>query len=311
MGPFFICRYIIKVYSDPVPEEFWISKEEWIAYASQSDDLIEARLVNDFIWDFDEYFIKYKGKVTETFIDLAPNGSVLTINIIRPHDALLVQCYKIAQDLNAFFLEYRAKEFPKSKILAAQQKLALKNGEKEIEYQSDSFGDNNIWMTIRGEPGQVAESLGLHLSEMSWDDALNAMHQEEGLFIYAFKGWTFLAGSKVNLLLERMAGKKDLSDKLIIQQLEKLGAEYTDVQYYMYFDRSTYINAFYRVLQGSLFYGEYETEEGKKKHGRTPKIIKDISSGDANNVAAEWSYSPDSLRYYKESKEANVWLGKF
>lgn len=310
MDNFFISRYLNKTGWEPVPEEFRISREEWIAYASQSDELIESDLVNNANWSSDEYFIIYNGKVTDYFLRLRGNG-VLYVLFERQSDVLIVQCYKIAQDLNAMFLEFKTREFPKAKIQAAQQRLALKSGDKKEEYQTESFGDNNIWLTIKGDCSQVATSLDLKLTETQWKDALTAMFNEEGLFIYAFKGWTFIAGSMVNQVLEKMAGGKELTDKIIIQQLEKLGTEYSDVQYYMYYDRSTYINAFYRVLQGSLFYGEYETEEGKKKHGRTPKIIKDISSEDANNVAAEWSYSPDSLRFYKESKEAKVWLGKF
>jgi hypothetical protein len=136
------------------------------------------------------------------------------------------------------------------------------------------------------------------------------MYKSEGIFVFYYNGWTFLAGPKVESLFNSNYFGGNSFDQKYINHMIEWGKTFCDVQLYLHYDRSENLNAFYRVLNGTLFYGEYYSEDYSKKHGRLPKNLKHLSEVEAATAASEWSYDPDFLRYQKETVDNNIIIAK-
>lgn len=214
----------------------------------------------------------------------------------------------LALSLNAYLLCSPNFEYPSSKIIAAQKRLAKKSKEPQIEYQKESFGGNNMWLTIRSNLEEVKTYFNLEGEERSWVDALESMHACESMFMYEFKGWTFIAGQKAQMLFDCQVKGEEAIEKCHADKLIEWGKTFNDVQLFMHYNRSMYFNAFYRVLNKKMVYGEYKTESYQKKYGKLPKNIKDLPDNNANTIALEWSYEPDYLRFQKELENDKAWI---
>lgn len=226
----------------------------------------------------------------------------------RLTDELINGCKILADSLKAYVLSGVNLEYPKSKIIAAQKRLAKKSKNLEIEYQSESFGGNNMWLSINSNVERVKSFFKLKGEEKKWADALADMYSCKGMFLLEFRGWTFLAGQKVDILFECKGESEKEIEHEHVEKLLEWGRTYNDIQLYMHYNRSNYFNAFYRVVDGDLRYGEYYTESYEKKYGKMSKNLKNLPDNNANTIAMEWSYDPDHLRFHKELKDIKVWV---
>lgn len=226
----------------------------------------------------------------------------------RLSDDIVLACSNIANQFKATVLSAVHLEYPKSKILAAQKRQAKQSKEPKVEYQQESFGGNNMWLAIRSNINQVKDFFSLDGDKLIWQEALQKMYACQGLFLFEFRGWVFIAGQQVEILFNYQVNGEKAIEKWQVDTLLKWGKTFTDVQLFMNYNKSMYFNAFYRVLNGIMIYGEYETESYQCKYGKLPKHIKDLPDNNVNTVAIEWSYDPDYLRYQKELENAQAWV---
>ena len=248
-------------------------------------------------------------KGTETAFDLEYSEGQIRISYFgKVSDEMVVFCHEIAKSLNSLLLTEVYLEYPKSKILAAKKRLAKKSKEPIREYQKESFGGNNMWLAIRSKITEVKTCFDLEGEEKPWSEALENMHACDGMLMYEFRGWTFIAGQKADILFECQVKGEEAIEKCHVDKLLEWGKTFNDVQLFMHYNRSIYFNAFYRILNGEMVYGEYETESYTKKYGKMPKNVKDLPDSNANTVAIEWSYEPDYLRFQKELENAKAWV---
>ena len=290
-----------------IPRHLRITVDEWINYANGSMFLVARSIrYGDEIFK-PNYFLRLSEKMKGVeFIWRAGN---IYISYDKISSELIVYANKIADDLNAVFYVNDSTIFPRYKIQAAKKQLAKKSNEPLIEYQKESFGGNNMWLAIRSNATTVKNFFNLDGEQKSWQEGLRSMHACTHMFLFEFRGWVFLAGQLVDSLFaeDGVKGEKAI-EKRHVDKLLEWGKTFTDVQLFMHYDRSEYFNAFYRVLNGKLEYGEYETESYQKKYGKMPKNIKELPDNNANTVAIEWSYEPDYLRYQIELKNAKAWI---
>ncbi len=289
-----------------IPESSKISEQEWIIYANNSNFLLARNL-----WSKDEqfqpkYFLQPNDKIIG--VEFIWRAGRIMISYSKISSELVVFAAQIAKDLQANFYINDKDVYPNSKIIAAQKRLAKKSNESEVEFQKESFGGNNMWLAIRSSLEGIKEFYNLKGEEKPWAEALANMHACEGMFMYEFKGWTFIAGQKTDILFDCQVKGEEAIEKYHVDKLLKWGKTFSDVQLFMHYDRSIYFNAFYRVLNGEMIYGEYETESYQKKYGKMPKNVKDLPDSNANTVALEWSYEPDYLKYQKELENAAAWI---
>ncbi|MCB0668428.1 MAG: hypothetical protein KDC80_21535 [Saprospiraceae bacterium] len=295
--------------SELIPDEYRISEQEW-----QQEVRKNSRLV--YFHDFanSERTAKYdnvailitSGSEKLARLDLIQGSLHVYYDKIQAD--LIVELSKIAYSLNAKLLINPQQEYPRQKILAAQKRLTKKSKKPEVEYQKESFGGNNMWLVIRSNITYVKKYFCLQGEEKPWSEALKKMHACAGMFMFEFCGWTFIAGQKTDILFDcQVKGEKAIV-KCHVDKLLEWGKAFNDVQLFMHYDRSMYFNAFYRVLNGEMVYGEYESESYQKKYGKIPENVKDLPDGNANTVALEWSYDPDFLRYQKELEDAKAWV---
>lgn len=289
-----------------IPEFLKISEQEWIKYADSVDFLIARNL-----WYKDEqfqpkYFLQPNDKIIGVEFIWRAGRIMISYSKISPE--LIVFADHLAKDLQANFYINDKDEYPQSKVIAAQKRLAKKSKAPEVEYQKESFGRNNMWLAIRSSLEEVKAFYNLKGEEKPWAEALANMHACEGMFMYEFGGWTFIAGQKTDMLFDCQVKGEKAIEKCHVDTLLEWGKTFNDVQLFMHYNRSMYFNAFYRVLNGGMIYGEYETESYQKKYGKIPKNVKDLPDSNANTVALEWSYEPDYLRYQKELENAKAWV---
>jgi hypothetical protein len=257
-----------------------------------------------------EYFREYdyKNNVTDFSIDLVPAGFIKVFYGQRITDELIVELQKIADHFGAKVLASIDFEYPKSKIITAQKRLAKKNKQIEIEYQKESFGFNNMWLAINENLVKVKEFYKLEGEEKEWNEALELMYNCEGILMYEFRGWTFLAGQNIETLFDCKEKGENKIEKFHVEKLKDWGKSFYDIQLYMHYDRSMFFNAFYRILNGEIVYGEYHTESYQKKYGKLPKNLKDLPDNKAYTIASEWSYDPDYLRFCPELDDVKAWI---
>lgn len=139
-----------------------------------------------------------------------------------------------------------------------------------------------------------------------WNLWEKCMHVQDCLCLNL--GCTFITGQKTEILFACQAKGEEAIEKCHVDKLLDWGRTFDDVQLFMYYNRSMYFNAFYRVLDGEMVYGEYYTETYQKKYRKMPKDVEDQLSNNTNNLATEWSYDPHYLRYQKELENANAWV---
>lgn len=290
-----------------LPEQYHIIEEEWRAYADKNLNLVHYDEYRNESSGFPNYFIVIDKK-KELGCELYLMGGRILISYDQIKDDIVVELDKIASELNAMFLINSEMEYPKAKIIAAQKRLAKRGKVPEIEYQKESFSFNNLWISIRADVESIVTYFGLSLEEISWQDGLEAMNKSEGIFLFHFRGWTFLAGQRLEELFDKSSVLSN--EQKYINSLIELGKIFSDVQLYIHYDRSVYINGYYRVLNGKLFYGEYSSEEYRKKHGKLPYNLKHLAELNPGTAASEWSYDPDYLRYQKETNLSKVWLAR-
>lgn len=285
-----------------------IKEDEWVKYANNQKTILMARN----LWYTDEEFKPFffiqgaNGKPLKA--ELRWRSGKIYISYSKLEDISIVVINRVAGDLGASFLDHSGHVFPKSKVIAAQKRLAKKSKELQIEYQKESFGGNNMWLAIRSSLEETREFYNLEGEEKPWAEALENMHAGEGMFMYEFRGWAFIGGQKTEILFDCQVRGEKAIEKCHVDKLLEWGKTFNDVQLFMHYNRSMYFNAFYRVLNGEMVYGEYETESYQKKYGKLPKNVKDLTDSDANTVALEWSYDPDYLRYQKELENAKAWV---
>lgn len=307
-----ISKYIKKSnsFNEVIPDKYFIEIDDW-----QKEIFENPRLVHFHNFANFERTAKYDNvsilKTAEgkklARLDLIKGGIHIYYDKITPD--LIVELNGIAESLDARLLINPQQEYPRHKIIAAQKRLSKKSKEPLVEYQKESFGGNNMWLAIRSNFEEVKAFYNLKGEEKPWAEALANMHTCNGMFIYEFKGWTFLAGQLVDTLFTEDGIKGEESiEKLHVDLLLEWGKTFSDIQLYMHYNRSMYVNAFYRVLNGEMVYGEYETESYRKKYGKLPMNLKDLPDNNANTVAIEWSYDPDYLRYQRELDNAQAWI---
>lgn len=306
----YISRYIS---SDPdnynVPEQLWIRKEEFIAVVKNNSHF-KAR-DSDEKDQTDFLFFENPDDQTELFSVKYYNGKCMVYYGQKITDDLIFQLNQLAIQLNSMLLSSIDYEFPKSKISAALNRIAKKNKQEIVQYQNDSFGENNIWLAFRADLNNVLEYLELNsVRRVSWEEGLSIMRMCKGVFAFEFRGWSFLAGQLIDGLFDHDVRGESALEKQKLERLLKWGKVFIDIQLYMHYDRSEYFNAYYRVLNGKLFYGEYFTESYQIKHGKMPKNIKDLPENVASTVASEWSYDPDYLCCCQELENAKVTILK-
>ena len=289
-----------------IPEHLRITVDEWIDYANGSKFLVarSIRYVDEVFKP--NYFLRLGGKMKGVeFIWRAGN---IYISYDKISSELIVYANKIADALDAVFYVNDSTKFPKYKIQAAKKRLTKKSKKPLIEYQKESFGGNNIWMVIKSNMESVKSYFKIDGQEMAWQDAIKSMYNCEGIFMFTYRGWTFLAGQNLGSLFAPYPKGENNIESHQVELLKKWGNEFSDIQLYMHYNRSTYLNAFYRVLEGKLVYGEYETESYQIKYGKMPKNVKELPDNNANTAAIEWSYEPDYLRYQIELENAKAWI---
>lgn len=284
-----------------VPNRYVIRQDEFEQFMKKNSTLFEMK----------------KGFVFESYICTEKNtdlkfrlydGRIQIYFGQRLNDRELVIIDFVASSLNSMILLSVNTMYPSNKIIAAQKRLAKKSKAPEVEYQKESFGGNNMWLAIRSSLEEVKAFYNLKGEEKPWAEALANMHACKGMFMYEFKGWTFIAGQKTDLLFDCQVKGEEAIEKCHVDKLLEWGKTFNDVQLFMHYNRSMYFNAFYRVLNGEMIYGEYETESYQKKYGKIPKNVQDLPDSNANTVALEWSYDPDYLRFQKELENAKAWV---
>ncbi len=306
-----ISRFLKKTnsFSEVIPDEYRISMQEWQQEIKKNSRLVYFHEFANF-----EKTAKYDNVAILLTNDLEKLARLdfihggLHVYYDKMQADLIVELSKIADALNAKLLISPQQEYPREKILAAQTRLAKKSKKPVVEYQEESFGGNNMWLAVRGSATDVKEHFQLDGDERLWDVALKEMHACRGMFMFEFRGWTFIAGQKTEVLFDCQGEGEGEIEMCHVHRLLEWGRTFNDVQLFMHYDRSLYLNAFYRVLNGEMVYGEYETESCKRKYGKLPKNVKDLHDGNANTVAVEWSYEPDYLRYQRELKDAKAWI---
>ena len=222
-------------------------------------------------------------------------------------DSLLIILDDISNELNANLYIKDTQIYPPKKISAARARFAKKSTTLKNKYQSESFGVNNMWLAFKSDLNTVQSNFKLKGKETTWEEALNEMEQCNGMFLFEQNGWTFLAGQLVDSMFKcNGENEKEIEAEHVAKLLE-WGKSFSDVQLFMQYDRSTYFDAFYRVLNGKMIYGTYYTESYQTEYGAMPIDIKLLPESNAISASGVWSINPDSLRYEKSTLEG-AWV---
>ena len=251
------------------------------------------------------YYV-HKDKSNNIKLDVI-NGAILVF-YDKINDKLLVILQDIADALNAFILINESTLYPIEKIRAAQKRFAKLEKQGTAIYQIESFGINNMWLTIKAPKVEVINHFNLIGQQYSWKKALELMHKNDGLFLFEYKKWTFVAGIKTEVLFGCPPSTESISEKCHVSKLLEWGKRFNELQFYQHYDRSTFFNAFYRIHAKKIVYGEYETESYNKTYGAKPDGIIKMPSNEAYNAAGVWSIDPDTLRFEPELKNAKPWI---
>jgi hypothetical protein len=289
-----------------VPDEYWLD-EIIVRKFFEKDSKYNVKYIPDL--ERNIYQLKDDKEIWFDFAKGRINISYDKINII-----LLTECYTIAQIFGAKFFDYSDKEYPIEKIKAAQEKMAKLDALRGQEFHTESFGINNMWITFEASREEVLwyfekeHNIILEGAKLTWKKAISTMYSGEGIYVFEYKKWTFIAGGKTELLFGCAPSTEAESEKCHVNKLLEWGKWFNELQFYQHYDRSEYFNAYYRIHAGEIVYGEYETESYKKSYGTKPDGIIKMPSNEAFNAAAVWSIDPDVLRFEPELKGAKPWV---
>ncbi len=281
----------------------------------EKDKLIENEL-HEYLSSLNYFKPKKMGPRVLYFYDLNDikfnfdifNGKMKVYFPTSINDIIIVEMQKVAEKFNGFIFDYDDKPYPIEKIRAAQERWAKKDIHKKKEYLKESFGVNNMWLAIMASKHDVAAYFNLSGKQSTWQKAIEMMYGGNGIFVFEYKGWTFLAGIKTEILFGCKPGSEKEIEKCHVDKLLDWGQRFNDIQLYQHYDRSAYFNAFYRVLDGKIEYGEYETESYQTTYGTKPDGIIKMPGNEAYHAAGVWSIDPDTLRFEPELKNAKAWI---
>ncbi len=308
-----ICRYLTNNVTggDKIPSQLYITSHEWQTLIELLDDLVYFAEYANFEQtpDYENTAILLDVNAKELARLKLFNGKI-RVFYKKISDDLLIGLNNISERLGALLLINPKMEFPKSKIISAQKRLDKKAKVDLVEYQQNSFGQNNIWLAIKANYTEVLTVFNLTETQVDWHEALLSMRQNGTVFMCEFRGWTFLAGQNLTGLFAIDATEEEEIEKCHVDRLLEWAKSFMDIQLYMQYERSMYFNAFYRVLNGKLIYGEYQSDTYQIKHGTVPKNIENLPDNNASTIASEWSFDPDHLRFRKETENAKAWIVK-
>ena len=226
----------------------------------------------------------------------------------------LAELQKVADGVGGVLLINPAMAYPIEKIRAAQEKMAKLDAMRGQVFHNESFGVNNMWIAFEASREEVLwyfdkeNNLVLEGAKYSWKKAISMMYSCEGIFVFEYKKWTFVAGIKTEILFGCPPSSESISEKCHVSKLLEWGKRFNELQFYQHYDRSTFFNAFYRIHAKKIVYGEYETESYNKTYGAKPDGIIKMPSNEAYNAAGVWSIDPDTLRFEPELKNAKPWI---
>ncbi len=288
------------------PNDCWLNEVEIREYLSTSPDYI-SRKVGPRI----AYF--HINSETEIYLDVL-FGRIKVYYGPKITDVILNELQKVADQFGAKIFDYNNKEYPIEKIRSAQEKMAKLDAMRGQEFHTESFGVNNMWIAFEASREEVLwyfdkeHNLVLEGGKYPWEKAISMMHNVEGIFVFEYKKWTFVAGIKTEILFGCPPSDEATSEKCHVNKLIQWGKRFNELQFYQHYDRSTFFNAFYRIHAKEIVYGEYETEFYNKTYGAKPDGIIKMPSNEAYNAAGVWSIDPDTLRFEPELKNAKPWI---
>ncbi len=213
-------------------------------------------------------------------------------------DEIFILLADIALYFNAFLLSDPATEIPDQYIYELHEKI-LSN---RVVYQKESFGGNNTWLTIKASEEDLLKYFKVKkIVDLPWSDAILKMRKHEGLFLFHFDGWSFLAGELIYNFFKPLYEGEEKREKQIVNKLLEWGTYFSDVQLNIFDDyHNGSIGAYYRILDGKLVFGIYNTELLIKAYQPEETTYRRIS------FSSRWSYDPDDLRYNEELKDAQA-----
>ena len=242
------------------------------------------------------------------------NGKMKVYFPTSINDKIIVEMQKVAEKFNGFIFDNDDKPYPIQKIRAAQEKMAKLDAMRGQEFHAESFGVNNMWITFEASKEEVLwyfdkeHNIVLEGAKYPWKKAISMMYSCEGIFVFEYKKWTFVAGIKTEVLFGCPPSTESISEKCHVSKLLEWGKRFNELQFYQHYNRSTFFNAFYRIHAKEIVYGEYETEFYNKTYGAKPDGIIKMPSNEAYNAAGVWSIDPDTLRFEPELKNAKPWI---
>ncbi len=288
------------------PNEYWLDEVEIRAYLSTSPDYI-SRKVGPRI----AYF--HINSETEIYLDVF-FGRIKIYYGPKITDVILNELQKVADRLGAKIFKFNYEEYPIEKIRAAQEKMAKLDAIRGQEFHKESFGVNNMWISFEASREEVLryfdkeQNIVLEGAKYPWEKAISMMYNGEGIFVYGYKKWTFLAGIKTEVLFGCPPSGEAKSEQCHVSKLLEWGKRFNELQFYQHYDRSTFFNAFYRIHAKEIVYGEYETESYQTTYGTKPDGIIKMPGNEACHAAGVWSIDPDTLRFEPELKNAKAWI---
>lgn len=283
-----------------IPENLRISESEWTTFADQADYLLARNR-----WYKDEpfspnYIITNNGNLIRS--EIRYRVGVLFIRFETLSDEVLYYSSLIAKDLKANIYGDNQKPISREKIDNAKERFERKYVDHLYEYQSNSFGGNNTWLAIKSNLHSITDYFNLNIQFTNWKEGLDIMNTDNHVVLVEFDNWTFIAGESIYKLFDCYTENPQETDEFLKLKCLEIGQDFNEFQFFSHYNRSIYINAFYKIKNGKFIYGEFQTEGYSKLHGQKPNEIESLFSTEVSNVASAWGYSPNDLRYKKVEK---------
>lgn len=247
------------------------------------------------------YIFLFSSSLDDFSVAYHDDGYII-INVRFCSEIVFEKLLEIAENFKAQILYDKDKIIPQYKILSAKKRFAKMPDGYNIKFQKQSFLAHR-WVAIRSDYLTVKEFFNINPKLITWEDGQKNFPFFK-IVIFHFRGWTFLSGN-VNKIL-KLGSAEDINE--LINKLVEYSLTFGDIQFYEFSTKPLYNSKFIRAKSGSLYYGEsYLAEEYDRKFGIKPREIYELYIKSSYHVSAIWSYNLDSICYYPESKEMEIW----
>ncbi len=290
----FISKYVREdpLDTSPIPLEFQISYDDYVDFIEGNENFYW----NNKIESLKRYQAQYIKNGENLFSIEYINGNLSLFERVNSDETKLL-FQDIADSFDACLFLSSTTKFPQKWLEKIKKRISMPI------YQEKSFEDNNKWLTIKSSKEDVLRFFDLEkLGVFDWSTAIDKMYKEEGIFVFEFKGWTILAGKKIETLFGNAMGK---GTKPVIEKLVDWGRQFPVLQLRLEYTGEYPAVSFHNIENA-------EVKSGYDQGGLDSYINADkLSLEEIIMILSAQPFTPDDLRYFPEMEGATALLTNY